>query len=565
RSLYERSADGFFWIAFYRYVFSFDPNRPEEVAVKYEVGVSEMVATPAAAFQRQERNVYESSRLSDIPFPTTILEKRGRLVLGGIDGFALDTGQVSIKVAINADSLRFVSLFLPYILKLDSLFYDGNPVDFHRRHDFDFVGVVLPEYCYRGDTVDFTFWYHGKKYDLFLPYVEDPRPCLHDFIFVVPASYSYYVSGMGEMQFEDGGRKTFEVKSSNQYREFYFHAYASDIDTIPLKTSSGIPLNVLRSRHLSKRMLTGCFVPDEKFRESVVGAFNHMTSYLGRPINTFVEYVVPERHRSMPGLIMVPQTSCAMEAPLATLGDFDLVAGIEVGKQWFGSLMRPAGDRECWLTEAAPRFLGLLHVQNKQGPVYLGNLIVRRDSLYKEIDRGHDMPLAAGSRVNTTILRNKGIWLLHMLRFHMFDPETQSESKFLRFLLELAILCNTKTYTNSDIQTLAEKHYGADLGWFFDQWLYGRNLPEFDVEYRFESSGDGYTVRVAVETKGAPEQFSTPVIMRVSFADGSREHFRETAAATETEFTLGPFDKEPQEFFFNEFLGVLSRDKVKKR
>ncbi len=564
RSLYERSKEGFFWVAFNRYVYSFDPNRPEEVEIGWEEGVSELIATPAVAFQRQERGVYPDEKMSDIPFPTTILEKRGEVVLGGIDGFALDTAQVTIRLLMNADSLRYVSLFLPHILRLDSLTYDGGPVDYHQRNDFDFIGVVLPEYRYRHDTLEFTFRYHGKKFDSWMPCVEDPQVCPHAFTFTVPASYSYYIPGMGERQLVDARRVRFSVSSSNQYRDFYFHAYASDMDTIPLESEVGIPLNVLRSRHLSERLLT-CWVSDEKFRSSVLKAFNHMTGYLGGPMNAFAEYVIPERTKTMPGLIMVPQTSCAMEAPLATLGDFDFEAGTAVAKQWFGSLLRPASDREKWVAEAVPRFLSLLFVQNEQGPVYLSNLVARRDSLFLEVDRKRDMPLASGSRASSTILRNRGIWMLHMLRFLMYDLESQSESVFLRFVQELAISCNTQTFTNDDIVELAEKHYGDSLAWFFGQWLYGLSLPEFDVEYRIGRASEGHTVDVTVRPKKVAADFRAPVVMRVVFDDGTQVYRRESVSLQKRQFTLGPFEKKPTDFVFNEFLSVLSRDKVKKK
>jgi len=564
RSLYERSSDGYFWIDFNRYVFFFDPNRPEQVAVDYELGVSDLVAAPAAAFQRQEIGIYGDRQMSEVHYPTTIIEKSGRINLGGIDGFSLDSAEVTVTLVLNADSLRFVSLFLPAILKEDSIYLDGQPVDYYRRKDFKHIGIIPPGYRYGGDTLRFTLWYHGKKFDRFLPYVENPQVCTHRFTFTVPRGFNYYLPGMSAVRPVDNKYDRFTVSSSNQYNDFYFHVYPSDIDTISVVSNAGITLNFLKQRHISKRLIP-CFVPDETFQSSIADAFNYMTAHFGGPQNAFVEYIVPERMFRMPGLIMVPQTVCAMEGPMEAVGGFDVVAGVAVARQWFGTLLRPVSNREAWIADALPEYLALLFLNNKQGATYQSNLINRRDSIYTEVGRKRNVPLAIGSRASFSARVNKGVWLLHMLRFLMYDLEHGTEGNFLRFLQEWTITCNTRPFTNEDFVDLAEKHYGQPLNWFFQQWLYGRNIPEFKVEYRTDRKGDEYFIDVDIETKGVDTSFVMPVTMCVSFGQNNSSYAREKVTGTSTHFTLGPFASEPKEFVFNEFYSVLSKDKVKKK
>ncbi len=564
RSLYERNKDGYFWISFNRYVFTFDPNRPEEVSIDYEYGVSDIAATPAASFQRRERNVYADAEMSEIPYPTTALEKSGRLVVGGIDGMSIDTAEVTITVRVNADSLRFVSLFLPPQMKEDSIYFDGKPVDYYRRKDFKHIGIILPEYHYKNDTLRFTLWYRGKKFKTCLPYVADPHVCPHQFTFVIPKGYNYFVSGMGEVTPLDNKRAQFTVSSNSAYKDFYFYAYPSDVDTIPIQSKMGITLNFLKPMHISRR-LVGCFIPDETFREGITEAFNYMTNYLGGPPNAFVEYIIPERTDAMPGIIMTPQTACATEGYMELIGGFDVVAAEAVARQWFGPSFQPASDREAWMAEALPQYLALMFVHTRQGAVYQTNLLSRRDSIFIEADNKHDMPLAAGERVKRSIRVNKGVWLMHMLRFLFYDLETQSEQKFLRFLGDLAVYCNMKPFSNRDFVALAEKHYGGSLDWFFKQWLYGRNYPKFKVEYRTRKDGDSYFLDVKVETKGVAPDFTTLVPLQVGFDDNQWRYLRGTVTAGQTEFSLGPFEAKPEKFVFNEFYGVLSQDKVKKK
>ena len=164
-----------------------------------------------------------------------------------------------------------------------------------------------------------------------------------------------------------------------------------------------------------------------------------------------------------------------------------------------------------------------------------------------------------------TIMSNRGVWLLHMLRFMMYDLEQKSEKKFQRFLHELSIFCNGKQYTNSDIQALAEKHYGEPLDWFFDQWLYQYGIPEFEVEYKIHNRKGGYSVTGDVKVKDVDPDFKMPVVLRVVTEDGQSTFYRHMISGTEDSFDLGMIDGKPKELIFNEFYSVLSRDKVKKK
>jgi hypothetical protein len=566
RSHYERAPDGFFWMDFNRYVFTFDPNRPEQVVISYEMGVADLVARESAAFQRRELGITDDKDMSRILYPTAIIEKSGTLEMTGLHGENVEHAEITVKVMVYTDSLRFMSLFLPPLLIEDSIYVDGRPAMYHRRKDFAFIGLILPEYYYRGDTLDITLWYHGKNTDLYLPYVENPQPSPHRLTFIVPKGYNYYASGMSAVEPLDEKRDRFTVAAPHLYHDFCFYAYTpeSGVDTVPVVSDIGITLNFLRVENIPKRLLD-CYISDEQYEQSIVNAFNYLTGFFGAPPNSFEEYIVPEGAVCMPGLIQISRLVCANENPWDVLGGFDIFAGTAVARQWFGPSLQPATDRERWLADAAPLYLGLMFVQNQQGAAYYANLLHRRDSLYTLVERDRDMPLATGERATSTVLINKGVWLLHMLRFLMYDLETGSEEKFLAFLRSLSAVCNTRQFTNKDIIELAERQYGEPLDWFFRQWLYGQGLPEFKVEYKIERTDGEYIVRVNVRTKGVPADFSMPVVMRIADKEGNSTFFRKTVSVPETQFELGPFSFRPDKLIFNEFFSVLSKDKVKKK
>jgi len=564
RSLYQRQSDGFFWIDFNRYVYSFDPSLPEEVMVAYEYQGGDVVATPGAVFQRRERNIYDDARMSEIAYPTTILDREAEIEMSGLDGKYLEAARTTILVQVNVDSIRFVSLFLHPNLKTDSIYYDGRPVDYHRRRDFTFIGVMLPHYGHRGDTLTFTLWYRGKQFDHAMPWVEDPQVSPHAFTFITPKDFNYFMPGMGAPEELDGRRQTFQVRPQNLYSKFFYQCYPSGIDTVVVKSESGMPLNFLDWELMDKKY-SDCYIPQEMYQGVTTDAFNYMASQLGPPVGAFSMYVSPAGTYSMPGIMCVPQIACVTEGTVHALGGFHAVAGRQAARQWFGSLMRPSTDREIWITEAAPEYAGVLLLQDVLGSTGYSHLLHRRDSVYRIDDLKRDLPLAVGSRAKTEILSNKGLWVLHMLRFLMYDVETGSDRTFRKFMHELALTTSMKSFTNDDLVKLAEKHYGEPLDWFFKHWLYGAGFPDYRVEYSVVTEDDGFYIDGAVMTRDVEGDFRMPVIMRIVDANEGSHFIREPIQGLHDKFRLGPFDSEPKEFIFNEFYGVLCKQKVSTR
>jgi hypothetical protein len=561
RSLYERKADGYFWVDFGRYSYTFDPNRPEEVIVGYEHEGADQEMTSGAVMQRREKGVYDDFRMSDISYPTTVLSCVGMLEMKGLDGQVIDKADVTLKVLLNADSLRFVSLFMHYNLKLDSLYFDNAAVPFKRRSDFTSLGVILPEYHHKGDTLTFRLWYHGKDYQSALPFVEDPTPFMVEITIDAPKGYGYVAPGILPENSPDSKRERFLAAPQEPCRLFQLQPYVSGYDTIPVVSDIGITLNFLKSADLTKNKFKD-FVSDDVYRTTVLGAFNFLTKWLGAPTGTFVVWVFPEGMRSLPGLVSVPQVMPLVDGT----GGLHMVAGNMAARQWFGLLMRPKTDREYWWLDAIPDYLSLMYVSDANSPaVFFGELLNRRDGIYTIVGVNDHWPLAAGRRVSVEYRTLKGDWVVHMLRYLMYDLTNHSERQFIGFLSDLKALGTSRNYSNDDVMKLAEKHYGAPLDWFFQQWVYGRDLPHYKVGYTIEKRADGYYVAASVAVTGVDSQFKMPVIVRVEHANGNSTYYRPEIAGASGHFELGPFVDEPKQMIFNEFVSVLSKDDVSKK
>jgi hypothetical protein len=551
RSHQERGEDGYFWADFGRYNFVYDPNCPEEVTVGYEKEGGDQAFTPAAVMQKQVNGVYEARDMSQIPYRTTILGHDAELVMGGIDGRKIDAGRDEFRLRINTDSTRFITLFLNYNLKEDSIYLDGRPVDYIRRKDFNFIGVVLPEYAYRSDTLTFTVWYDGKHYFPSVVFVDDPAPVDHTIHFQVPTGFNYVMPDRGPSA-RLNGMDTFTVESSRPYRHFAFQGYAAGFDTVTTVSQVGIPITVLRSGEFRKT--DECLIPFHKYHAAITAAFDRVSGTIGGPPGIFEIFVYPDSSLSMPGLAEIPQIYCYTQG----LGGIDMEAAAQMARQWFGAAMQFRSDREFWVSDAVPDYIGLMHAQQAVGAsAFFSELEDRRQRIQLFRERYGDMPLAVGDRADAMLRTYKGSWVVHMLRALMIDLETQSDKSFQRFLFELAMLTGNKTFTNVDIQQVAEKYYGQPLDWFFDHWLYGRELPDYKIEYSISERDGAWFIVGEAEVKRVRPSFTMPVMVRVEYPDGTSELHRPTIAAPSDHFELGPFSSRPEKLYFNEFASVL--------
>ncbi|MDZ4722593.1 MAG: hypothetical protein SGI97_01580 [candidate division Zixibacteria bacterium] len=561
RSVYERKADGYFWIDFNRYVYSFDPNRPEEVIVGYEREGGDISATDAAVFQRTESNVTADLDMSTIDYPLSLLDRKGKLHLGGAEGDVIEGADISLGIVVNADSVRFASLYLHSRLKLDSIFIGNKPLDYYRRGDFSFVGLIFPEYYHKGDSFALRLFYHGKDYANLFPFLTQPQATPHSIEFIAPNGFTYIVPGMSEITPKNDDSVHFTVQPDEPYHLLSFQSYASNFDTVSLVSDIGVTVNFLKSKSITKNKFE-CFIPHETYQSVVMSAFNFMTSKLGAPPATFNLSVFPEGGMSLPGLIELPQVQCFKEET----GGLHATAGFQAARQWFGGLARPASDREYWLLDAVPDYLSLLYIQDAVGPeIFFGELGRRRNFMHTLQERNDDQPLATGRRLDVTARTAKGVWVLHMLRSLMYDIDKSSDLTFWKFVRELAVLTNNKSFTNADVVKLAEKHYGQSLDWFFSQWLFGRNLPEFSGGYTYETRDNQFYVTTDVNIKGVDQAFSMPVLMRVADGAGASVYSRHILKSGANNFELGPFSSQPKEVVFNELYSVLSKGEVKKQ
>jgi aminopeptidase N len=145
-----------------------------------------------------------------------------------------------------------------------------------------------------------------------------------------------------------------------------------------------------------------------------------------------------------------------------------------------------------------------------------------------------------------------------MLRVLMLDLNTMREDRFTTFLREFYATHAGGRASTLDLQTAAQRQIGADLEWFFRQWVRGTAIPTYRVAFRAEpAEGGKYRVRLRVVQENVPEDFEMYVPIAIDLGQNrwARMRVHVKGPRSEQDLPLMPF--EPKGLRFNELEGVL--------
>jgi aminopeptidase N len=215
----------------------------------------------------------------------------------------------------------------------------------------------------------------------------------------------------------------------------------------------------------------------------------------------------------------------------------------EVSHQWWGHAVGWASYHDQWLSEGFADFSASLFLQYTEGgnlDKYLKFWEHHRHTILDKNQFGlrpNDAgPIWMGLRLNTPrapgaynrIVYPKGSYVLHMLRWMMYDPKT-GDQKFIAMMRDFV---KSHFNTNASTETykaIVEKHMtpGMDLDgnkrldWFFDQWVYGTEVPRYKLDYSLTPESDGkVTLRGKVTQSDVSPNFKMTVPIYLDFGKG---------------------------------------------
>ena len=149
-----------------------------------------------------------------------------------------------------------------------------------------------------------------------------------------------------------------------------------------------------------------------------------------------------------------------------------------------------------------------------------------------------------------------------MLRLLLRDFKTDSDERFFALLGDFVATYKNRKATSEDFAALAEKHVGRSMDRFFQQWLYGTEVPTIRYDYKIRKDKQGqYWVDLTADQEDvtSPFELDIPVGFVLQGNDEMVQLFSMDDWHAETR--MGPFSKQPGKVNFNTFGGVLARVK----
>jgi aminopeptidase N len=95
----------------------------------------------------------------------------------------------------------------------------------------------------------------------------------------------------------------------------------------------------------------------------------------------------------------------------------------------------------------------------------------------------------------------KGAYILHMLRMMMQDNRTHDQ-RFKEMMQDFVNTYRGKAATTEDFKAIVEKHMTQEMDmegnhrmdWFFNEYVYGTQLPSYQMTATFDTGADGDVV-----------------------------------------------------------------------
>jgi aminopeptidase N len=122
----------------------------------------------------------------------------------------------------------------------------------------------------------------------------------------------------------------------------------------------------------------------------------------------------------------------------------------------------------------------------------------------------------------------KGAYVLQMLRSMMYDPEDKDKA-FIAMMHDFVESHREQPATTESFKAIAEKHMTKlmDLGkngrldWFFNEWVYGTQVPRYHFEYQLAPADGGKVkLHMTVTQSEVDEHFAMLVPVFVDFGKG---------------------------------------------
>jgi hypothetical protein len=216
----------------------------------------------------------------------------------------------------------------------------------------------------------------------------------------------------------------------------------------------------------------------------------------------------------------------------------------EVAHQWWGHTVGWSSYHDQWLSEGFAEFSAALFLQNSTNKDWRKDYADFWERLRVRVLEKNNFgiapndagPLWMGLRLISPhteeayqqVTYPKGAYVLGMLRSIMYSQETQ-DKEFIDMMHDFVESHRDRSASTESFKAIAEKHITKmmDLGgnhrldWFFDEWVYGTQVPKYHFEYQ-TAPADGGKVKLhmTLTQSDVDEHFAMLVPIFADFGKG---------------------------------------------
>jgi hypothetical protein len=108
--------------------------------------------------------------------------------------------------------------------------------------------------------------------------------------------------------------------------------------------------------------------------------------------------------------------------------------------------------------------------------------------------------------------KDADLWVLlpkPLVQFRMllYDYTRGDDSRFIAMMKEFVQTNAGKGASTADFKAVCDKHFGGDMGWFFEQWVYGTDIPKITIEYNIKDRPEGPVLAIDATQQNVPDGF----------------------------------------------------------
>ena len=238
----------------------------------------------------------------------------------------------------------------------------------------------------------------------------------------------------------------------------------------------------------------------------------------------------------------------------------------EVAHQWWGHAVGWASYHDQWLSEGFAEFSAGLFLQQGVAGNWQKDYIQFWDRLQKRILEKNNFnvapndagPLWMGTRLISPrsesayqqVTYAKGAYVLEMLRSIMYSPDDHDK----------AFIAMMHDFVDSHREKPASTESFKSIDWFFDEWVYGTEVPKYHFEYQLIPAEDGKVkLHMTLTQSEVDEHFVMLVPVFVDFGKGLVRIGQMGIAGNATRSSDVMLPANPKKVVLNAYKDVLER------